>query len=663
MPLTETLRPGIAAGRYPERAGREPEAMRRALQGLGGSAKTLLARYGSRPDRIAALVNAAAPDDGISERQFQELVANLRSDFLGSGLSRALVARAFALTREAGHRALGMRHFDTQLAGGWVMLHGMLAEMDTGEGKTLAATLPACTAALAGIPVHVVTVNDYLAERDARAMRPLYGFLGLSVGCVKGGMSPAHRRQAYACDVTYCTSKELAFDYLRDRIVMGVDRSRMQLELECLHAPDGRMNRLVMRGLCFAIVDEADSVLIDEARTPLLIARPGRNREVESTLRHALVLSEALVRGEDFECLERDRQIRLSDRGRARLDELTRPLGGVWTGRRRRELLIVQALTARCLFFRDRHYLVQDEKVLIVDENTGRLMPDRAWERGLHQLIQVKEGCPVTGDQETIARTTYQHFFRRYLRLSGMTGTGREVAGELGSVYRLPVVRIPTHRPSRRQAHRTQTYRARESKWAAVTKRVLELNGSGRPVLIGTRTVEASEQLAEELQAAGVPHRVLNARQHASEAELIAGAGELGAVTVATNMAGRGTDIRLGPGAEDWGGLHVIAAERNESRRIDRQLFGRCGRQGDPGSYEALVSLDEDLPVRFCPTTVLAVARALATPGGTIPAWLACLITWLSQAAAAREHRLARSQLLRSEGQLNELLAFTGRMD
>jgi preprotein translocase subunit SecA len=662
MRATEVLRPGSALGSYPERRD-EDGGLGRLRETVAQAAGRIGAARRFRKDRISALVEAEAPASRLSDTRLGDLARQLRAELLRNGLSETLMARGFALTREAAHRTLGLRHFEAQLVGGWVLMHGMLAEMETGEGKTLTATLPACTAALAGIPVHMVTVNDYLADRDAGAMGPVFELLGLSVGKVTAEMSPAQRREAYARDVTYCTSKELAFDFLRDRIAMGSERSRLQIEMQRFHAPNAPVSELVLRGLCFAIVDEADSVLIDEARTPLLIARSSSNGERDEAMRQALVLAGKLEAGRDFQIEARTRSVRLSDRGRGHLDSLTEHLGGVWSGRRRRELLITQAISAVHLYLRDRHYLVRDDKIQIIDENTGRLMPDRAWERGLHQMIEAKEACPLTGTQETLARTTYQRFFRRYLRLSGMTGTAREVARELRSVYRLPVIRVETHRPVRRMTRPQRTFVHAARKWEAIVERVRELNTDRRPVLVGTRTVEQSEHLSGLLAAANLDHQVLNARQHASEAELVSRAGWPGAITVATNMAGRGTDIPLGMGVAALGGLHVLAAERNESPRIDRQLYGRCGRQGDPGSFEAIVALDDDLPTRFCPRIARSAARIFPSRTGTVPAWLGAWIMWIAQRGAAREHFIARRQLQRSEGKRDEMLAFTGRPD
>jgi preprotein translocase subunit SecA len=479
--------------------------------------------------------------------------------------------------------------------GGWVLLHGMVAEMETGEGKTLTATLPACTAALAGLPVHVVTVNDYLAARDAETMGPLYRLLGLSVGTVVSQMDTAARRGAYACDVTYCTNKQLVFDYLWDRISLEGSSSRMKLRIERLAGGPQRSEKLIQRGLHFAIVDEADSVLVDEARTPLIISERGGDTVEQEIYVTAVELARALERNVDFEIDDRDRQVDLLEAGRARLAELGEPQGGIWRGQLRREALACQALSALHCFHLDQHYLVQGEKIEIIDEYTGRVMPDRSWEHGLHQMIEVKEGVPVTGRQQPRARISYQRFFRRYLHLAGMTGTAREVAGELSSVYRLPVVGIPTNRPVRRRSAGERVLRSADEKWEAVAARVAALYDAGRPVLVGTRSVEASERLSALLTEAVLPHRVLNARQDQEEALIIREAGEPGRITVATNMAGRGTDICLAAGVAERGGLHVIATERHEARRIDRQLFGRCGRQGDPGSYESFVSLEDAL--------------------------------------------------------------------
>jgi len=661
---SSAFRPGVVAGFYPER--QEPGI--NWLEGMGSQLSGLFARRAQASrSRLQHIAERVEKHGDVMSRlrnpEVKEMVYTLRQRLLTDGLVEEPVAQCFALVRELAERELGMRHFDTQLMGGWVMLSGMLAEMETGEGKTLTATLPACTAALAGIPVHIVTVNDYLATRDATSMRPLYEALGLTVGTITAGMEPEARRAAYACDVTYCTNKEVAFDYLRDRITLGNHAGRLQLELERLHNKRARIDRLLMRGLCFAIVDEADSVLIDEARTPLIISRPGDNKDQIQAYGRALDLARRLEPDLHFHVRGLEREVVVTGLGRTRLAELASAYGGIWSGSRRREELVQQALVAQCLYVRDRHYLVRDDTVQIIDENTGRVMPGRSWERGLHQMIETKEGCSVTAQNETVARLTYQRFFRRYLRLSGMTGTAREVAGELRWVYRLNVVTLPTHRPLRRTSTGDRIYRTAAAKWSAIVERVRELHRRGRPVLVGTRSVADSEHLSGLLTKASLVHQVLNARQDKQEAEIIARAGEAGCITVATNMAGRGTDIRLALGVEKRGGLHVIAAECNEAHRIDRQLFGRCGRQGDRGSYESILSFEDDLPARYCPSSLHALAVGIGGRQQGVPHWIGRSLMWIAQRAAEWRHRRDRRHVLKMDEQLNDMLAFSGRLE
>jgi preprotein translocase subunit SecA len=596
----------------------------------------------------------------LTDRALDQVVAEVRAGLTVRGFTAPLVARAFALVREAAGRTVGLRHHDVQLLGGWILLQGLVAEMETGEGKTLAATLPAATAALAGIPVHVVTANDYLAARDAALTRPVYERLGISVGAATQGLDPAALRAAYACDVTYCTSKQLVADYLRDRLVLGEARGTLRHQLARLGGR-GAGEMLLLRGLCFAIVDEADAVLIDEARTPLVLSRTARGVADDGPCRQALGLAGRLRPDEDFQVDPRERTVGLTERGCARLAELAGGLGGLWAGPRRREALVGQALSALHLYRRDRHYLVRDQRVQIIDEHTGRTLPDRFWEQGLHQMVEAKEGCRATLPPETVARISYQRFFRRYLRLAGMTGTAREVAGELRRVYGLRVARVPTHQPVRRAAWPARVYRSGEERWRAVVERVRELHAAGRPVLVGTRSVAASEHLSLLLDGAGLPHQVLNARQDREEATVIARAGELGRITVATNMAGRGTDIRVAPEARALGGLHVIASELNDSARIDRQLTGRCGRQGDPGSHELLVSLEDDLMTRYGLPLPRWVGAGGARWRGTLPGPLARALVWLTRLRAESRHAGQRRDLLRADQQRARALAFAGR--
>lgn len=651
-------------GPYPEREEpREGRLDRLAAQAVGGVTRWLQ-RWRSPSGGIAGQVEECGSGlQGLSEASLGEIALDLRRRLRQEGFRPDLVARSFALVREVAGRTIGERHFDVQLLGGKALLDGMVAEMETGEGKTLTATLAGSTAALAGIPVHIITVNDYLASRDAEWMGPIYRALGLRVGVITHGMDMEMRRSAYACDVTYCTNKEIVFDYLRDRIVLGDRSGQIQLRLERLYDKQPRLTRLLLRGLWYAIVDEADSVLIDEARTPLILSGGAGNPPERKIYEEAVALAGRFQPGSHFTMDGPERIVRLTPAGEAFLAEEASLLGGFWSGRRRREELVRQALAAWHLFVRDKHYLVRDSKVEIIDEFTGRTMPDRSWEHGLHQLIEVKEGCETTRRHEPLARLSYQRFFRRYLRLAGMTGTAREVAGELWSVYRLAVVPIPTHRPLQRRAPPGGVYKTAESKWKAIVERITGLHEAGCPVLVGTRSVAASEHLSERLAADGLTHQVLNARQDREEAEIIARAGEPGRITVATNMAGRGTDIRLAPGVSALGGLRVIATERHEARRIDRQLFGRCGRQGDPGSYEAIVSLEDEIVSLYAGNFWRWLALRAGREETLSSRWISRLVFWRAQRAAERLHSRMRRNLLKHDERLETTLAFTGRRE
>ena len=660
----ETMRPGLVSGRYPERSEGESgwtDRFFRAAQGklahLSVDRKTGLrkvaAAIGRRGDALTTFDNA----------QLDRLRIELCRQFRKRGLSHPLCIQAFAVIRETAERTIHLRHFDSQLMGGWAMLRGLLAEMETGEGKTLAATLAAGTAAMAGIPVHVITVNDYLAERDAQTMGPLYRALGLTVGNVSQTMTTEERRSGYACDVTYCTNKQVAFDYLRDRLISGNNRSRLRLQLESAYTDKNRLGQFLLRGLCFAILDEADSVLIDEARTPLILTRNVDSAAEHAAYRQALKLARNLEIGRDFFLDTARRDAQLSMAGQQKLADLLLSKEGLWLNARRREELVCQALHALYLLQKDRHYLVQEDRVLIIDANTGRTMPDRSWERGLHQLVEAKEGCPLTDAREQLGRLTYQRFFRRYLHLCGMTGTAREVSSELWSVYGLRVQRIPLNRPSRRRELPARIYPQAQEKWAAIIACVMKMQARGRPVLIGTGSVEDSEAMSRKLTAAGITHRVLNARQDREEAEIVAAAGNYRQVTVATNMAGRGTDIPLAPGVAELGGLHVIAACRNDAKRIDRQLAGRCARQGDPGSHQEILSLEDELFRQNDRPIFLKILNCRRLDGSLLQRKLNLFFLRRLQRGIERRQREARRALLSHDRQTNRLLAFSGHLE
>lgn len=610
-----------------------------------------------------ALARAEAMD-ALSDDALRAAAAGLRPRLRAQGYTPALVAETFALIRAAAARSLGQRHYTSQLMAGYALLRGRLAEMATGEGKTFCATLPACTVALAGYPVHVITVNDYLAKRDAEKMKPLYDFLGLSVGVVVQGMEKPLRRAAYAQDITYATNKELAFDYLRDRVAIKGRGSRLHQAARVLRGQAEGEEALVMRGLYYALVDEADSVFIDEARTPLILSASRGGAEDMADCAAALELAAQLEEGEDYRVDPQAHRVVLTEAGQTRLDdyaeERAETLGGVWTSPRAREERLRQALAALHLYRRDEQYVVAEDKVQIVDESTGRLMPDRSWERGLHQMIETKEGVTPTPRRETLARLTYQRLFRRYLHLSGMTGTAAEAAREIRTVYGLQVVRVPLNRPSRRVYLPDVLLPTLQAKWEAVAASAQALAAQGRPVLIGTRSVRASEQISAVLTARGIAHALLNAKQDADEAAVVAEAGQAGRVTVATNMAGRGTDIELGEGVDARGGLHVILTEFHDSRRVDRQLFGRSARQGDAGSCQAIVSLEDEVFTVAVPGPT-ALLQRLQREGRRLPAGACAALRWLAQWMTERRHTAVRLSNLKQDRQLDQSLAFTGK--
>jgi preprotein translocase subunit SecA len=656
------FRPGILAGIYPQREEVRAGWLEKVAASATGKVHQYLLGRNPRYARFVDAVDAQSVGlDTLDEGVLAKHATELRRRLNAQGLQDDLVAQSFAIVREVASRRLGLRHYDVQLYGGWVMLQGMVAEMETGEGKTLTATLAASAAAMAGIPVHVVTVNDFLAARDAQWMRPIYQALGLSVGTITEGMDPEQRRSAYRKDITYCTNKQLVFDYLKDRMLLGPENRSLHLNLEELYAEKPRTGRMLLRGLCFAIVDEADSVLIDEARTPLIISNHGQSDDQEKVYKHAVRIARSLQSPRDYLLNPFQRHVELTDLGRVSVARMAKKLGGVWSGPKRREELVRQGLSALHLFELDKHYVVRDGKVQIVDEFTGRIMADRSWERGLHQMVEAKEGCPITGRQETLARISYQKFFQRYLRLGGMTGTAREVASELWSVYRLNVVTIPTNRPTRRTGTEDRMYLGAEQKWRAVVESVRATHEAGRPVLVGTRSVGASEKLSSELTRGGLPHRVLNARQDQHEAEIISRAGQPGRITVATNMAGRGTDIRLAPGLAELGGLHVLATERHEARRIDRQLFGRGGRQGDPGSHQAILSLDDELFGDLLDGWPRRLLEQITRSGEPVRRWPTRLLVYVAQRVAESRQTRLRRDLLKLDENLGDILAFSGR--
>jgi preprotein translocase subunit SecA len=537
----------------------------------------------------------------FSEQQLRKESLSLRYRAKAGEPLANLVPQGFALVRVAAQRALNMRHFDVQLIGGMALFHGSIAEMDTGEGKTLTATLPLYLHALRGKGSHLATVNDYLAARDAQIMSPLFQLLGMSVGVVQTDMSRPQRRTAYAADITYGTAKEFGFDFLRDRLVIRrLKQDRLDF-LDSLSSDRGATGeRPVQRDAYFVLVDEADSILIDEARTPLIISAIGDEHEesIRATYAWAAASAHLFEEDEDYEYDHEKKKVELTAKGRQRVRSLEQPDAMDGVGLIDAYEFIERGVKVRRDFLLDQHYVINDKnEIVIVDEFTGRLAEGRKWRDGIHQAIEAKEKLEVSVDTGQAARITIQDLFLRYQKLAGMTGTAMSSAGEFRKIYKTLVVRIPTNRPARRVALPDRVFRTNDEKWQEIVQQIVEMHRMSRPILVGTRTIEKSELLARLLTAHGIEHEVLNARHIAREAEIVAQAGQPGRVTVATNMAGRGTDIKLGKGVDDLGGLHVIITEIHDSARIDRQLIGRCGRQGDPGSVQRFLALDDDILV------------------------------------------------------------------
>lgn len=598
-----------------------------------------------RASRIVALGNALTQ---IPEAQLQQQALELREHFRRGTETQTDIDRALAVIRELGQRSLGMRAYRVQVMGALGLETGVLVEMATGEGKTLVAALAGVLAGWRGKGCHVVTVNDYLAHRDAEWMKPLYDSCGVRVASIVADTGSEERKGAYAADVTYATNKEIAADFLRDLLTIEEQGGRGLARALVHGRADGKST--LQRGLVSAIVDEADSVLIDEAVTPLILSQSPDDGDGDSKYTQADELASSMGMDRHFTVDLTHREIHLTREGQRLVESPER--SGFASTPREREELVVQALSAQYLFFRDQHYVIKDEQVVIVDEFTGRLMPDRQWRGGLHQAVQAKEKLDIHEATDTLARISFQRFFGLYPKLSGMTGTAHEARGELWHVYKLPVVKTPTNRPVRRMCRPDRIFADLAGKWDAVLKEIQDVHQSGRPVLVGTHSVSDSEHLSTLLTHDGITHQVLNAIRHEEEAQIIANAGEPGRVTVATNMAGRGTDIKLGAGVAEMGGLHVIATERHESARVDRQLFGRSGRQGDPGSAVAYVSIDDDLMVRHGRGMLCRVARS---------AGFQRLAFRLAQQRAQRIAQRQRVGVLKADDWLDDALGFAGR--
>ncbi len=660
--------PGVnSLQEYRRQDHKEPEEL---LKGIDGVVHGLIGKWRRRPG-IGRRLWQDADQVILQESKWadmkQPVLLESLKDFRvcfrrGGAIRNDQLIPALAAIRELADRRLGLRAFPVQLMGALALYRGNLVEMATGEGKTLVAGLAAILAGWSGKPCHVITVNDYLVKRDSEWLRPLYRSCGLSVGHVVGEMPHQERRNGYEADITYGTSKEILGDFLRDKIQSHQLQKNTQRLIRQMVRQGVGEGRLVMRGLHTAIVDEADSLLIDEAVTPLIISAPKGNVLLNEVVLMAndVISDLRLHKGEDYRVEERYREIEITPLGRKKLKERSTCFPGIWQGEQRREEVVRQALSAQEFYQKGKQYLVDAGRIVIVDGFTGRAMPDRSWQQGLHQAIEAKEGLELTDANETVARMSFQKFFRLYHRLSGMTGTAKEAAAELWRIYDLPVVRIPVNKPCIRHAKKEQFFDTQGEKWTAIVEVIKKVHATGQPILAGTSTVRASEKLSQLLSEQGLIFQLLNAVNDSHEASMVKDAGQTGKITVATNMAGRGTDIKLGDDVAKKGGLFVIATEWHESGRVDRQLFGRSARQGDPGSAQLFGSTEDELLRKYLhPLIVSGLSRLLKKKvlGGRL---LSLLMARLAQAVSQKQAFKARKSILNNDRWMEQSLSFTG---
>ena len=598
----------------------------------------------------------------LNDEDLRKEAMRLRGLARGGTSLDKLIPQAFGLTSVAIRRIHGFQPFDVQLAAGVVMHYGGLVELATGEGKTLSAVAPAFLNALPGKGVHVTTVNDYLAKRDAEEMGPVYKLLGLSIGCIQQKMQDADRVAAYRCDLTYGTASEFGFDFLRDRMKVRGGQATTAPVWAPWFGGSGPTDPRVQRELHYAIVDEADSIFVDEARTPLIIANPTRPATAEEAVVYqwADKLVQTMKRDEHYKLDVKKDKLELTDAGRQIVRYSNPPAGPHAHAMDKMIEAIEKALQAYYRFRLDQHYMVNKEgKIVIIDEGTGRPMPDRHWRDGLHQAVEAKEKVQITVQSDHAAQITYQNFYKLYKKLAGMSGTLIPNFREMRRVYKRWVTKVPTNRPIKRSMATDAVYPTEEAKFKAVAEQIRGLNAAGRPVLVGTRTVDKSERLSALLTELGVEHQVLNARQDANEAQIVAAAGQPARVTVATNMAGRGTDIKLGKGVADLGGLHVIGTERHEAERIDRQLAGRAGRQGDPGTAQFFVSLEDQLLEGLGPHRQRSLEE-LGKSGSSRPWAMFRRLFKKAQRRVERKHYKQRLDLMHYDKQRQEMLQDLG---
>ncbi|NIB44503.1 prepilin peptidase [Pseudomaricurvus alkylphenolicus] len=643
---------------------RDDEALPSGADGLAHDIIGFVRR--SRPSvriwmqQVQEIIQRSQDARSLTDEQLTaRLSAHRHRHRVSDGLTDEMLLDALGCIAEAADRTLGKRPYPVQLVGALALHHNYVAEMLPGEGKTLTASLAGVMAGWRREPCHIITANDYLAQRDAELMAALYHRCGVSVGCVTLDLKAEQRAENYSKDVVYVTSKELLGDFLRDQMVLdGVTDPDRRLIRKLSTGGDADESRITMRGLHTAIVDEADSVLVDDSTTPLIISVPGKNRLLKDAALAAKVLVSELKRDIHYLVDDRHKVASLTNAGVSQIDALTDLLPPLWQSSQRRQELVRQAISAREFYHRNRQYAVVDGEVVIVDEKTGRLQPGRSWSYGLHQAVEAKEEVELSDPAETHARLSFQRFFRKYQRLSGMSGTLQGTAQELWRVYRLPVVKIPPRVPLQRKVLPACLFFSKEEKWNQVVDSVSQHQRTGRPVLVGTRSIVESEFLAQRLEEIDIPCNVLNALHHEEEARIVELAGQRGRVTIATNMAGRGTDILLGEGVAHQGGLHVIATELHESQRVDWQLFGRCGRQGEPGSAQSMVSIEDDVISQYTPRWLQRVVQMAFTArfGRLFAGWVYAR----AQRKAERYAYRMRNRMLQQDFLLSDSLSFTG---
>ena len=658
--IVQVTRPGRLWGDRPERPFRgSPGVLERISDGFAAKAFGRRTSIDAFTEELDIIQDHVEQLDTLCANDCKLLVDKLRIQMGESGLTKPLILKLFAVISRQMKEQLGLTPYPAQYFAGWSMLDSALVEMSTGEGKTLTVAFPAITIALTDTPVHVITVNEYLAERDAQFLAPLYRVLGLTVGLVTQGMSEENRRKAYAADVVYCTNKQVVFDYLRDVQKLQTESSGLAYRIRSLLSL--KSYQPVQRGLCFAIVDEADSVLIDEARVPLILTdSPKVSNRSSVDAKVALGIARTLHEGADYTLHEGSKTCSLTDSGQEAARSLSDVLEGAWRFERYRSELLRQALTALHAYCIDRDYIVRDHQVILIDENTGRTMADRKLQNGLHQMLEIKEKCKPSDELETIASISYQRFFLKYHSLTGLSGTLNEVRHELKGVYDLDVIKIPPHLPSQMKSVRFQCFPDRSRQLAEMLDSVQQRHKTGQPILIGTRSVELSQRISDLLSACDVSHELLNAAQDQKESQIISAAGSPGAVTVATNMAGRGTDIPLRGNALELGGLHVINMEFNESSRIDRQLFGRSARQGAPGSGESLFSVADDVHARCSPLFKRLLSSSTLTTSIDPDKWYWPIIVRLIQWRYERAQIKQRRAVFHGYSELRRQLAVSG---